>query len=539
MKLPITVGVQTRTVYDFDDDVLARWRNNSTAATQFSADPDGLRIDFNAMRNVGIAAASSAQRVPVPGQPLRVRVRIKSSISVPSGLTYLGYVDAAGKSGGVYGTALTASSNWQYATFTLPASTASPISISGFQGINTDVAQQKAGTFVLDRIEADVPTSIDLPAQPDLRPDPLVSDDGSLPDGRGTWQFATLSDVQFTADNPALTQVATAAIQRIRTTRPDLIVLNGDITDRGLPQDLALARKVLTDAGCDLIGVGQEPAENSTPDPKAGSVPCYYVPGNHESYGLNNVQSDLTNFTEEFGKPYRTFDHKGTRFILLASSLGSLRGTAWDQLPMLQQALADAEKDRSVRNVMVFATTRWTTPATRSPAGSATATRPRSWSTCSRTSGTPRARAPRWSAPTPRSPTCTGSRVCRTWCCRRRARTLTARPTAAVSPDGSTGRSTPGGPRSSSGSRPTCAPSRSPSRSTPRTPSRSAGRSSSRAASCSRRECRRARARCRCGTRCRSTGAAPPTWRSAAGRRPSRRPATRARSRSSTRGPGR
>ncbi|MEU0970035.1 hypothetical protein ABZ357_33195 [Streptomyces sp. NPDC005917] len=112
---------------------------------------------------------------------------------------------------------------------------------------------------------------------------------------------------------------------------------------------------MLTDAGCDLIPVGQEPAANSTPDPKSGSVPCYYVPGNHESYGLNNVQQDLTNFTKEFGRPYRTFDHKGTRFILLASSLGSLRGTAWDQLPMLQQALADAKHDKSVHNVMVFA----------------------------------------------------------------------------------------------------------------------------------------------------------------------------------------
>ncbi len=140
----------------------------------------------------------------------------------------------------------------------MPANTAFPISISGFQGINTSVPEQKAGTFVLDRIEADVPTSIDLPAQPDLRPDPLISDDGSLPEGPGTWQFATLSDVQFTADNPALTQVATAAVKRIRTTEPDLIVLNGDITDRGLPQDLALARQVLTDAGCDLIPVGQE-----------------------------------------------------------------------------------------------------------------------------------------------------------------------------------------------------------------------------------------------------------------------------------------
>ncbi|PZG13434.1 metallophosphoesterase [Nonomuraea aridisoli] len=354
-QLPITVGVQTTTLYDFDDDVLARWRNNSTAATTFSVDPDGLRIDFNAMRNVGITATSAARRIPVPGQPLRVRVRIKSSISVPNGLTYLAYNDANGKGGGVYGTALTAGDDYQDATFTLPANTAFPIAISGFQGINTSVAQQKAGTFVLDRIEADVPTSIELPAQPDLRPDPLISDDGALIDGHDAWRFATLSDVQFTADNPALAQVATAAIRRIRQTRPDLIVLNGDVTDRGLPQDLALARQVLTDAGCDLVPVGQEPPENSTPNPEAGSIPCYYVPGNHESYGLNNTQSDLTNFVNEFGQPYRTFDHKGTRFILLASSLGTLRGTAWDQLPMLRQALADAEKDRSVENVLVFA----------------------------------------------------------------------------------------------------------------------------------------------------------------------------------------
>ncbi|WP_169807538.1 phosphodiester glycosidase family protein [Herbidospora mongoliensis] len=355
VQLPITVGVETKTVYDFNDDVLAHWRNNSTAATTFSVDPDGLRIDFNAMRNVGITATSAAGRVAVPGQPLRLRMRIKSSVNVPSGLTYMAYYDATGKSTGIYGTALTASNDWQYATWTLPANTAFPISISGFQGINTSVPEQKAGTFVLDRIEADVPTSIDLPAQPGLRPDPLISDDGSLPEGPGTWQFATLSDVQFTADNPALTQVATAAIKRIRKTEPDLLVLNGDITDRGLPQDLTLARQVLTDAGCDLIPVGQEPSEDSTPNPNAGSIPCYYVPGNHESYGLNNVQSDLTNFTKEFGRPYRTFDHKGTRFILLASSLGSLRSSAWEQLPMLQKALGDAEKDQSVHNVVVFA----------------------------------------------------------------------------------------------------------------------------------------------------------------------------------------
>ncbi|MEV4629872.1 phosphodiester glycosidase family protein [Micromonospora sp. NPDC049523] len=355
VQLPITIGVQNVSAYDFADDVLARWRNNSTAATTFSKDPDGLRIDFAAMRNVGIAATSTANRVTLPGQPLRVRVRIKSSIAVPSGLTYLGYTDAAGKGTGVYGTALVASDEWQYATFALPANTTFPISISSFQGINTSVPQQRAGTFVLNRIEADVPTSIDLPAQPDLQADPIVSTDGSLKHATGTWTFASLSDVQFTADNPNLTQVATAALHRIRQTNPDLVILNGDITDRGLPQDLALARQVLTDAGCDLVPVGQEPAEDSTPDPSTGKVPCYYVPGNHESYGLNNTQSDLSAFKAEFGQPYRTFDHKGTRFILLASSLGTLRGTAWDQLPMMQQALDDAKRDESVRNVVVAA----------------------------------------------------------------------------------------------------------------------------------------------------------------------------------------
>ncbi|WP_350280842.1 phosphodiester glycosidase family protein [Kribbella sp. HUAS MG21] len=353
VKLPITVGVETKIVYDFDDDVLRRWNNNSTAPTTRSVDPDGLRIDFPAMRNVGISANGAANRIQVPGQPLRLRLRIKSSIDVPNGLAYVGLYDGNGKALGVYGTGLKAGPDYQNVTWTLPANTVYPISISSFQGINTSTAQQKPGTFVLDRFEADVPTSIDLPAQPDLVADPLVSTDGNLANGHGTWKFATLSDIQFTADSPALSQVATAALARIRKTRPDLVVLNGDITDRGLPQDLSLARKVLTDAGCDLIPVGQEPAPDSTPT--GSTVPCYYVPGNHESYGLNNTQSDLTNFTNEFGQPYRTFDHKGTRFILLASSLGTLRTSAWDQLPMLKQALESAASDRSIRNVMVFA----------------------------------------------------------------------------------------------------------------------------------------------------------------------------------------
>jgi hypothetical protein len=84
-------------------------------------------------------------------------------------------------------------------------------------------------------------------------------------------------------------------------------------------------------------------------------VPCFYVPGNHESYRADGSQGTLDAWVAEFGEPYRTFDHNGTRFILLNSALGTLRGSGFDQLPMLAEALAGARRDRDVDNVLVFA----------------------------------------------------------------------------------------------------------------------------------------------------------------------------------------
>ena len=75
----------------------------------------------------------------------------------------------------------------------------------------------------------------------------------------------------------------------------------------------------------------------------------YYVPGNHESYGVNNVQETLANFEAQFGKPFRAFDHKGTRFILLASSLGTLRAPL-EQLPFFKQQLETVEDPREERD---------------------------------------------------------------------------------------------------------------------------------------------------------------------------------------------
>jgi len=357
--LPISVGVQTVHPYDFADEAApnGRWTRNGTsgATMTISDDPEGLRLDFGSARNKGITAASDPNRwVEIPGQPLRVRVKIKSDVYIPSGLTYAGFWDAAGNSLGIYGTGLQPSEDWQYVTFQIPSTAVYPIRFNSFQGINTAADQQVPGRFVFGGLEADVPSEIELPAQEPLRPDALVSPDGSPVEG-ADWSFATLSDVQFTADAPDLTKVAVAALARIRAQKPDLVVLNGDIVDRGLPQDIALARQTLEAGGCDLVPVGQEPAPDSTPDPASGKVPCYYVPGNHESYGAGNTQATLDPWEAEFGQPFRTFDHKGTRFILLNSALGSLRGSDWDQLPMLTQALESAATDDSIDNVMVFA----------------------------------------------------------------------------------------------------------------------------------------------------------------------------------------
>lgn len=351
-ELPISVGVETLVPYTFAGKA-ANWGDNSTAATTRTDTPEGLKIEYAAMRNIG-ASLTTGGRIAMPGQPLRIKLKVKSSVA--QALTYISFVEGNGHSNYSYGTPMIASPEWQTVTWTLPATTSFPISIGSFQAINTAVAAQAAGTMTLSQFEADVPPSVQLPEEGPPQADPLISDTGELPSGGSDFKFATISDIQFTAENPALAEVARTAIRRIRQTDPDLIVLNGDVTDRGLPQDLSLAREVLEESGCEIVAPNEPKEENYTPAPGAEKVPCYYVPGNHESYGVNLVQEPtLAHFEEQFGTPYRYFDHKGTRFILLASSLGTLRGTDWKQLPMFREALETAKSDPNVKNVMVFA----------------------------------------------------------------------------------------------------------------------------------------------------------------------------------------
>jgi 3',5'-cyclic AMP phosphodiesterase CpdA len=295
---------------------------------------------------MGITKTPADTRIPAPGQPLIIRAKMSATRATQ--FTNLAWYDADGvrKSKLEVGT----QPGENAIEWVLPTDTKYPIKIAELQVIETRSAQQAPGEVVFKSIEADVAPSIEQPPLEPLRADPLISPDGRF-SSRDDWTFATLSDVQFTAVNQELTKVAIAALARIRRDDHDLVVLNGDIVDTGSAADLALARDTLEEGGCDLIAAGEQPPASQPP----GTVPCYYVPGNHESYRADGSQGTLDAWVAEFGEPYRTFDHRGTRFVLLNSALGTLRGSGFDQLPMLAQALAGARRDRDVDNVVVLA----------------------------------------------------------------------------------------------------------------------------------------------------------------------------------------
>jgi hypothetical protein len=350
VKLPISVGVQTHTIdYLTTTNPIANrkwvWTGTSSVRRTLSDTPEGVRVDYTAGRNIGITSSGTTGQFDLPGAPLRLRVRVSSTAAVS--LTYISLRQSDGTYRGLYGTPL--KPGWNSVEFTIPADTKFPLKFDTFQAIETSVAAQRDGSLVVGDISADVPSAVDLPAQEPLRSDGLISADGSLQDG-ADFTFATLSDVQFTHVNTEMVPVAIQALRRIRATRPDLVVLNGDIVDLGAAEDMTLARRTLEEGGCQLVELGTP----AVPAPTDTTVPCLYVPGNHESY-VAGGQGTLDAFRAQFGRPYGYTDHKGTRFVTLNSSYGSLRSSDFAQLPMLQQALSEAAQDDAIDNVMVFA----------------------------------------------------------------------------------------------------------------------------------------------------------------------------------------
>jgi 3',5'-cyclic AMP phosphodiesterase CpdA len=333
--LPVSAGLADVVVGEMDD--AAQWRFGSARGSGSIAAAPGreggtaleLSYDFTRSTATRTAYATSPQPIPLPGQPLAVGAWVHGSGQ--GEWTAFSIIDAEGKSQAIYGPYITWT-GWRFVEVDIPQTVAFPVSFNRFYAIETKAGRQYTGSVLVDDVTARVAPQVDVPAA-DTVEDPVIVRDGSVADDRRRWRFAVVSDAQFTAAAPdgPLVRAARRTLREALAADPDFIVINGDWVDTGYPEDMALARRIIEEE------IGDE-------------VPWYYNPGNHEAYG----PGDQENFRAEFGDTHRTFDHRGTRFVLLDSSLGTLSGGGFDQWTMFREALDEAARDRRVNGVVAM-----------------------------------------------------------------------------------------------------------------------------------------------------------------------------------------
>lgn len=329
--LAVSVGLAEHAVSGFDD--AAAWTfSQARASGSVAATPEGqsgtgleLTYDFTQSTATRAAYANPPTTIPVPGQPQSFTLWIKGDGKGAWPTLHL--KDAAGSDQLLRGPYVTWT-GWRQVTFAVPPGAATPLSVFRFYLAETVAAKQYTGKIVIDGLSAQVPPTVDLPAQPRTA-DPLI-DPAAETEARD-WQFAVMSDAQFVARDPdsAIVAQARRTLREIKAARPDFLVVNGDLVDEGSPADLAFARRVLTEE------LGDE-------------LPWYYVPGNHEVMG-----GKIDNFIAEFGPAHRVFDHRGTRFLTLDTSSLSLRGGGFAQIKEVRAQLDAAAKDPGVSSVML------------------------------------------------------------------------------------------------------------------------------------------------------------------------------------------
>ncbi|MBF8185082.1 phosphodiester glycosidase family protein [Nonomuraea sp. K274] len=326
--VPVTVGMEAKPVADFED--AATWQFAAARATgSLSAAPGqsggGLKLsyDFTTSTATRAAYAGPPQQIVVDGQPQAFGLWINSTGKGewPS----LEFYDALGQSQILRGPYMTWT-GWRYVEFPVPAGVSYPLKLRRFYVAETKADAKYTNEILIDGLVAKVPPSVSAPAGPKVA-DPVVKADVA----RMPWRFAVMSDAQFVARDPDsdLVKNARRTLQEIKAAKPDFLLINGDLVDEASPEDFALAKRVLDEE----LG---------------GKLKYHYIPGNHEVMG-----GQIDNFKAVFGDTYRTFDHKGTRFITLDTSRLSIRGGGFDQVALLRSELDKAAKDASVGSVAV------------------------------------------------------------------------------------------------------------------------------------------------------------------------------------------
>jgi hypothetical protein len=328
--VPVTVGLEEVPVATFDD--AAQWTfSQARAAGSVAPAPGhsgtGLKLSYDFAQSTGTRAAyaNPPAWIEVPGQPQAFGMWIYANGKGEWPSLHLH--DALDQQHVLRGPYLDWT-GWRYVEMAVPPGVQYPVRIRRFYVAETDAAAQYQNEIVIDEIVAKVPPSVEQPAE-EHRTDRVVVRDGTLA-GAG-WRFAVMSDAQFVAADPDSDLVAQArrTLREIKAARPDFLLINGDLVDTAYPADFALAKRILDEE----LG---------------GELPYYYVPGNHEIMG-----APISNFQAVFGETTRVFDHKGTRFVTLNTSAGTLRGSEFEQIRALRAALDAAAGDDAVGSVVV------------------------------------------------------------------------------------------------------------------------------------------------------------------------------------------
>jgi hypothetical protein len=332
--VPVAIGSVSTTLSTFDD--AASWKfTQARAAGSVEPAPGreggaGLQMTYDFTRSTATRVGYARPPAPITitqGQPLALGVWVHGDGK--GAWTSFGISDGEGKSASLYGPYITWT-GWKYMEVPVPQTLPGPITLNFVAAIETGAARSYTGAVTFDDLVVKTAPAVAVPESAPVT-DPVVQQHTALSTSGEQFTYAVMSDGQFTADNQSLVPAVRRTMREIVASTPDFVVITGDLVDTGYPADFALAKKVIDE---ELTAQG---------------VKWYYVPGNHEIYGPGST----SNFSAVFGETHHSFLHKGTRFVLLDSSTGTLRGGGFDQWQMLRSALDGAEDDDDVHGVVV------------------------------------------------------------------------------------------------------------------------------------------------------------------------------------------
>jgi len=346
-SLPVALGLRDEQLSDFED--ASSWRADAIRATSSvavvpapdvpgaAADNHALQLNYDYTNQPAGTSAAYATALPGPitlpagtqrlslwvrgdGRLhwLRATMRSEGTTNVP--FTFAMQVDWTG---------------WRRVEGDIPTGFSAPITLTQIYYVETSTLNRNAGSLEFDDLEAEVAPGEETSQAPPAHTDPYVTEQGGLP---GTdWKFAVLADLHTSAAQGADSFSGQQAIEALReavAAKPAFIVLNGDVVDTDNVEDFQFFDRLI---------------DQYVPK----SLPVYWTPGDHES-GVTTTGT-LDNFRAVTGRPTQSvFDHDRTRFILLNSTLGSLRLSEWDNLPLLRRELDEASTDRKVKDVVVM-----------------------------------------------------------------------------------------------------------------------------------------------------------------------------------------